>query len=98
MLVPKLDVLGGNGGESICAGLALSSLLCGWVNAISNQRSSLVALLTRTFQRHIGIRAERQQLFLAEDAVLESPQPRATRRDEEKHSSLVVAFVRLRRG
>lgn len=67
--------------EGIRLGVPIGQALHGWIDTVGAEPASLVPLLPRAGQRHVGVLAKRQQLLPTMQAVLESPKASTGRRD-----------------
>jgi len=63
------------------------------IDVASQELARLIALLARAFERHIGIRTERDELFKPADPISEAPQPTARGRHEQKKPALIEQLV-----
>ena len=73
-------------------------LLSAWVTAFRQRLPRLVPPLARVCQGHVGVCAQRQELFLALPAVFEPPEPATRGADKQEQAVRVVHLVLSRLG
>ena len=67
-----------------------------WIAPVSQDSARIITPQPRLFQRHLGICAKGEQLFLSGESVFEPPQLRARGVDEEEEALLIGKLKRLR--
>ena len=72
--------------EAVCVALCrLGGLaLRARIYAVGDEPSRLVALLARSAERCVGIRAEREEFLFSLETILEAPPLTTARRDEQE--------------
>jgi len=82
------------GGLDLGVGSVLLALF-GWVHPLSDQGAGFITPLAGHLQAHVGPLAQRQQLFLAIEEVLEPPELATGRGNLEKQAGTVEQLQRL---